>query len=373
MYDRLRGQFPSLKDCQHIAAFIKLESYPEFKEARWINSRVDEFKVFSGPFFKAIEEELYKNPWFIKHTPVPERPKIINGLYKAGLRYYENDFKAFESHFTAEFMAAAELQLYSHALQKYPRESDFICKVISGTNKLRTRAGIKFEIDARRMSGDMCTSLGNGFSNLMLILFIVAEKHGSVSGLVEGDDGLFATDVEITSEDYANLGFTVEINEVSHPSDAHFCGCTCSEEGHVIKNPRRVFQTFGWTHSCVHAGNSIMDQLLRSKALSLCYELPQCPILGLLGRVALQITEGLTARREDQTWQPYPEDYAGPTGVFNPSAESRLKMERLYNISIPTQILAEKAITDHDMVLLSQLIPPNRDNLDYCARYIEVG
>lgn len=371
--ERLRGQFPTLKECERIASFIKLESYPEYKEARWINSRADAFKVFSGRFFKAIEEQIYKWPWFIKHVPVPDRPALIAALFKAGLHFYENDYKAYESHFLRMIMQRVECALYRRALAKYPEEAEFIIKVLTGRNKLRTREGITLDIFARRMSGDMCTSLGNGFTNLMLILYIVTQKGGSVNGFVEGDDGLFATDVILEAGDFAKLGFTVEIKEVAHPTDAHFCGMTCTSQGEVLKDPRRVFQTFGWTHSCIHAGNAVMDQLLRAKSLSLAYELPQCPIVGVLARVALQVTEGVDRRDEEGTYRVTPLDFVGPKGLFCPTLEARQKMADLFQISIPTQLLAEDAIRRHDMVSLAQLIPANADQQHYAARYLEVG
>lgn len=373
MHEALAGAFPTLKACRRVASFGKLESYYEFKELRWINSRIDAFKVFSGRFFKAIEDVLYLNPWFIKHVPVPERPSLIKALYEDGLFFYENDFKAFESHFRKEFMEACECRLYTHCLQKYPLEAAFINKVITGKNNLRTRAGINVSVEARRMSGDMCTSLGNGFSNLMIVLYLVDKMHGQVKGFVEGDDGLFASTVPLTTEDYASLGFTVEIHQISHPCKGHFCGNTCTEDGTVIKDPRRVFQNFGWTHSYLGAGNHIMDQLLRFKALSLVYELPQCPIVGVLARTALNLTEGLEARSDGDVWHSHPSDFIGPTGPFNPTEASRALVEELFHITRETQLLAEAAIMRHDMVAVSQLIPPNDDNFIYSTRYIETG
>ncbi len=370
-WDEYRGLFPGDKNCEHIDSFGKLEFYPELKELRWINSRADCFKAWSGRLFKAIEDEIYQNPWFIKHIPVPDRPRVIAALRAAGLHYYENDYKAFESHFVVEVMNVLELKLYRWCLADDPEDAEKLCAVIGGHNSLHTRAGVKWRIRARRMSGDMCTSLGNGFSNLMLILFIVSQKGGSVNGFVEGDDGLFATDVTLSAKDFEELGFTVEIHEVSDPTDAHFCGCCCTAAGEIIKDPRRVFTGFGWTHSAIHAGNKVMDELLRSKALSLCYEAPNAPIVGVLARVALSLTEGMDARKEDGTWKSAPADFDGPTGAFEPSVEARQKLERLFGISVSVQLLAEEAIRAHDFPRLSNLIPPLDDVAWYEARYVE--
>lgn len=354
--------------------FIKAESYSVPKEARGINSRCDAFKVYSGRWFKAIEDQLYKNEWFIKHIPVPERPALIAGLYKAGLRYYENDYKAFESHFTAELLRDCECQLYNKAFSSCPEVADFICKVISGTNRIHMRGGLVFELSARRMSGDMCTSLGNGFTNLMVILFLVHEKHGIVNGFVEGDDGLFATDVELTSGDFSSLGFTVDIHELRHPCLGHFCGNTCSTKGEVMKDPRDVFRTFFWTASCIHAGDAVLSRLLRAKALSLAYELPQCPILGALARAACAKTDGITPRWDGHNaYKPVPVDYEGPTGAFSPSPEARDIFCELYGISVEAQKQTEQAFLTWDLHQVTEIIPPLSTDLWYTTQYLEYG
>lgn len=371
-YERNRGGRPSKHRASHVDSFIKLESYPEFKEARWINSRSDDFKAYSGPFFKAIEEELYRNKWFIKHVPVPDRPALVNALAKSGLYYYENDYKAFESHFVQEIMESLELELYRYCLSQYPEDAEYICQVISGKNRLHTQAGIFYKVNARRMSGDMCTSLGNGFSNLMNVLFIVAQKGGYVEGFVEGDDGLFASTVPITEKDYFELGWTVEIKQISHPRKGHFCGMSCSEAGEVLKDPRRVFQTFGWTSSNIHAGSKIMDELLRAKAISLCYELPQCPIVGVLGRVAMGLTEGLSARFEPDSWKKIPADFQGPTGEFNPSKDARETFAELFQIPITVQLVVEDLIRAGQFSKIQDYLIPPSDVATCAARYVEV-
>jgi len=366
--------FPGYRACQKIKSFGKLEFYPDWKELRGINSRTDRFKAFSGRFFKAIEDEIYKNPWFIKHVPVCERPHVIAQLKGDGLRYFENDFKAFESHFTPELMNQCECQLYRYALQKYPMEADQICRTITGLNRLSFRTGSRFVVEGRRMSGDMCTSLGNGFTNLMVVLYIISLKTDQiplpVRGFVEGDDGLFATPFEITKEDYEQLGFTVEIHEIEDPCLGHFCGMSCFGNV-VLKDPRRVFLGFGWTSSFIHGGDTIMDGLLKSKALSLCYEAPQCPVVGVLAREALALTTGVDEVKELQVFKKRPDEF--PIPPFDPPEGARLAFERLYGVTLQDQLLAEAAIRDHDMDKLGRVISPLLPSaLTYATRYVEV-
>lgn len=368
-WEKMRGQAPTKRQCRRIDSFVKLEAYEELKEARWINSRSDAFKVYCGPAFKSIEQEVYKNPWFIKHTPVPQRPKLIAALRKAGYRYYENDYKAYESHFTKTVMEACECVMIRYMLQRYSVLSDRICEVLTGENKLHTRVGVSVLVEARRMSGEICTSLDNGFCNLMNVLYIVHKKGGVAEGFVEGDDGLFATTVELTAKDFFDLGFTVEINELNDPTDGHFCGMTVTDEGEVIKSHVKVFETFSWSQKYHQCGHKLQMRLLRAKALSLAYECPNCPILGALAQAALEHTRGYTQKFIPDGYHRMPKDELG-VPEFRPSVAAREKYERLFGIPISTQLLAEQAIREKNMVKLSLLLPAPADVQWYTERYV---
>jgi len=367
-FSRIRGDLPNLKSVGRVDSFVKLESYDQYKEARWINSRCDQFKAWSGRFFHAIEAETYRHAAFIKHVPIPERPALINGLRKTGYFYYENDFKAFESHFVPKFMQKCECMLYEYLLAQWPREAKFITRVLTGTNRLSTRAGVKINIRGRRMSGDMCTSVGNGFSNLMLFLYILDQKGADGDGFVEGDDGIFRSSVRLCAADYTNLGFTVEIKEIAEPCLGHFCGMTFLESGQIVKDPRRVLQTFGWTSSCVHAGDAVMLQLLRAKALSLCYEVPCCPIVGVLARKALEFTEGVMPRFE-QSYRAVPVTFRVPE--FAPLESTRALFARLFHVSIEAQLIVEQMIRTGDLSGIRSVVIPHEDVGHYEAHYLE--
>jgi len=374
LHDRLRGERPSLKLCRKIKSFLKLESYGEYKFARGINSRTDWFKAWSGRYFKAVEEEVYKSPWFIKHVPIPERAALINALKIYGVHISENDYKNFEGSIRRKVMLACECLVYTYLLQNYPEDVSFICQVISGKNEIRTSTGLFYWLMAHRMSGDMCTSVGNGLTNLFLVLYIAHLKGAHVKGFVEGDDGIFACDAPLTADDFEKCGFKVEIHEVRDPAHAHFCGMTFSSSGDIIKDPRRVLQSFGWTSSFVHAGNAVMDSLLKSKALSLAYELPQCPILGVLARVTLDLTADVDMTHRDEHWgRDWNAILRTPIPDFAPAQSTRELFAEMYHVSIPMQLVAERAIRVHDLSYLSEILPAPRDVAHYYARYVEVG
>lgn len=368
----LFGGRPTKKTCSRISTFVKSEFYTEWKHARMINSRCDEFKVWSGPMFKAIEDAVYALPQYIKHVPVPDRPAAVASLKKAGRRYYVTDFVAYESHFTRALMDVCECELYRWCLSD-TTEGEYLCQALMGRNRMRTRTGVKAQVKARRMSGDMCTSLGNGFTNDMTSKFIAHEKGGSVVGFVEGDDGIFASDVEITAKDYEDLGFTIKIQEVDDPCLASFCGMVFAESGQIVRDPRKFVMGFGWTQSFIGAGSKIMDELLRAKALSACYETPNCPIICAFARKALSVTRHAHPRFVHDG---YHDLMVLPDVVNLPptqiSADTRLLFESLYGISIATQIEIEDAVYAGDMELIAKLMPPTPDQSNYASLYVVV-
>lgn len=369
-FEELRGQRPSRRRSRRVSSFVKTESYPELKYPRMINSRSDLFKAYSGRFFKAIEQAVYELPWFIKHVPVPDRPALISQLSKAGLRYYESDYSAFESHFTQEIMSHLELKLYRWCLRNYPEDADFIASVIGGENHMVTRMGVSADVLARRMSGDMCTSLGNGFSNLMLSMFVVEELHGGTyRGFVEGDDGVMALSVPVFTEDYKRLGFTIKLLEHPSPLQCNFCGVCCSADLQVIKDPRRVFTNFGWTSSMIQAGPSIMSQLLRAKALSLVYEVPQCPIAGVLAREALRRTVGVAARFVSDGYHECPRDEM-PIAPFEPSDATRELFAETFGVSVSDQLTIEALIRQDRMGDISCVLSPKAEMARYARDYV---
>jgi hypothetical protein len=387
----LRGGLPTKSQRQAVSSFIKSEFYDLFKHARMINSRSDYFKVFSGPLFKAIEDELYKSPYFIKHVPVPERPALIEALIRAGRRYIDSDFKAFESHFTPAVMEAAELKLYRWCLRDSlsAEALDALCNTIKGTNRMRLRNGIKADVEGRRMSGDMCTSLGNGFTNIMLALYIAERKHYEITGFVEGDDGIFAISGQPDAwvpgpsdsgepvpgpscglvREYERLGFTIEINSYKDPRLASFCGMVFGPDGAIVRDPRHFMRGFAWTQSFINAGPRIMDELLRAKALSACYETPNCPVVGAFARKALELTEGVVPRWVDDGYHKRPPD-EWRVPEFGPTEATRQLFADRYGLSIEDQIAAETAIMRGDMVLLAELLPPTADDIWYSSRYL---
>ena len=370
-HDELNGEPPTKRQCSHIDTFGKTEFYPEYKHARMINSRSDYFKVWSGPWFKAMERVVYKLPWFIKHIPVASRPSVIMSRYRPGLKIYSTDFSSFESSFSRPIMLAVECQLYRHLMGNHCRDARVLTQTLVGCNRMRTRTGIHAEVNARRMSGDMCTSLGNGFTNYMLYSFIVSKKLGKYTepdGFVEGDDGLFYSPVTLCGSDYTPFGFIMKvIHQVQHPGEASFCGCLFSDAQEIIKDPTRAITSLSWTHSFLTGSDKLMSQLLRAKAMSMACELPQCPIVGMLARHVLILTTGVNPRFVYDGYHLPPVDFDIP--CYSPAPATRVFFSQLFGISIDDQVVIENAIALGDLTVLNRL-KAYPDQINYASRFL---
>jgi len=275
-----------LKKFSLVKAFCKDEFYPDFKNARMINSRSDEFKTVVGPFFKAIEKELFQRPEFIKKVPVNERPMyIMNRLFGPGAKYFSSDFTSFESSFSAEAMDACEMQLYEYMTQNTQNNGLFtslIRAAMCGINKMKVGNSFQIHVTASRMSGEMCTSLGNSFSNLMINLFVLSECNCTdVACVVEGDDGLFRFNGTPNEKLYAELGFEIKLAIEKEINMASFCGLVFDEHAlHNIGDPSRFISRMCWgSQKYVGCSQKMRDMLLKAKALSIAYQFAGCPIL----------------------------------------------------------------------------------------------
>lgn len=388
VHDSLKGGVPTRREAKRVKTFVKTESYPALKHCRTINSRVDKVKVFMGPRAKAVEQVVYECKEFIKHTPVPERPAKIASLRQAGRHYYLSDYTAFESHFISEFMDACECELYRWVLSDDVHVS-LMCDIMTGMNNLKTRSGIRCSLRGRRMSGEMTTSVGNGFSNLMLAMFVAYKKGGKIEGFVEGDDGIFVTDVELAEADFARVGFTCKLLEVNDPCECipvftpkdldlrfgvnagAFCGICSSPSGEIIRDPRKFCCEFGWTSSFINAGQPIMDQLARAKALSACYETPQCPINGVLARLVLKETRGVRPRFVQDGYHTCPSDEMRIPD-FAPTPECRALFARHFGVSVSEQLAIEQRLWEGNLDI-GDLLHPTPDQSWYAARFVEAS
>lgn len=375
-------------------SFPKDETHVSYKHVRGINSRSDEFKCTVGPIFKLIERELYKHPSFIKHVPVVDRPNYIyDMLYRVGAKYVATDYTAFESLFTKEMMEDVEFQLYDYMTQCLP-DHDLFMKlmhdVLAGDNVCKYKTLTAY-LEATRMSGEMCTSLGNGFSNLMFMLFMCDYKGlDPPKMVVEGDDGLCSIVGEIpTTSDFADLGLNLKMEIHDSLNTASFCGVVFDlDDRNNLTDPIDALMNFGWSSKDYKRCRSgKMKYLLRCKSLSLHYQYLGCPILQSLARYGLRMTEHIPVSRlktfiqnqHSSEFNMWMRDQIAETLYRTPKDReigigSRFLVEQLYGIRVEHQIEIEKYLDS--MTELKPIDCPlinfycNADSKDYYDRYV---
>lgn len=341
-----------------VKCFVKDEGYPKYKHARGIYARVDEFKVLVGPVIKEIENELYKHPSFIKHVPVEERPRyILDKLRKPGAVYLATDYTAFESHFTPEMMNAVEFELYRYmgsCNSEANQILDVFMKTISGVNRCTFGSKLEARLRACRMSGEMNTSLGNGFSNYMFYLFsmselgVPGESHDCV---IEGDDCLAGVILprnvtpDVVQGKFTTIGLNIKMEVHYSIGDASFCGLVFDEN--VLTNvvdPVKQILNFGWIgERFQHSSAKTRTKLLRGKAISLLCSARGCPVLQPFALKILELTKGYCHKKiESWTTKHCVNKTLEPIQI---QWGSREVMERVFKISVVDQLALEKEIS----------------------------
>jgi hypothetical protein len=323
-------------------------------------------KVLVGPAFKAIEQKLFSLPWFIKKIPRSGWPQyIMERCSRPGVKCIATDYTSFEASFIPVVMEAIEMELYDFMLQNvaFDYENDLIHSLVE--KNILESAGLTAILMGRRMSGEMNTSLGNGFSNLMVNLFVLSEKGCTdVSGVIEGDDGLFVFQGPVPStEDYLRLGFEIKLEEHQHYNEASFCGVVFAEEvGDNLMNPFRVLGTACWAAADYWAAKpENLRQLQIAKALSLLAQLPGCPVVQSVAEWQLrtanydpkeknEILKWVLQRNSTNWWERFV--YLETSGaVLDPrpvAQASRELVAKKYGLSVAHQEELEKLFYEAD-------------------------
>lgn len=373
-----------------VKSFVKDESYVDFKYPRLINSRCDEFKVFSGPLFDAIGKKLGKRPEFVKYVPVIERSKYISERLGKNSRYFSSDYSSFEAHFSRQMMTHCEFILYKYMTESLPsekRKMQLIMSVLAGDNEIRFN-DITMSLEATRMSGEMNTSVGNGFSNLMINSY-VAKLHncGKITICVEGDDGIMCFERPENApmeKDFKELGLIIKLVEADNLADLSFCGQVFDpDDGIVITDPFAALVDVGYTRKWhVKANRSLRLQLLRAKALSMLYQYNGCPMLTAFACRVIELTSNVRFRKRliysfneyergtiREALALHIDPYIPP-----PNSACRSLFSRIYGVSIPDQLSFESAMKDLNLdceIDISNIISYPKNNIVMFDRYMK--
>lgn len=227
-----------------LTSFIKSEFYEEPKEARIINSRSDAFKARVGPFIHAAEQYVYDDH-FIKHcTPaqVVERMKTKSKGFEV---FYETDYSSFEGSFSSTLLYRIELYFLTRLFYNYPEIVSLIATALTSKNKLTFKKIYTAEFYGSRMSGEMWTSMCNGFMNKLLVEYVAKRSEANVDYLVEGDDGFICSNKELNWDLTRLCGFKLKCDVVFDPMKIQFCSLrVCGDK--LVPDIKRTLKHYGF-------------------------------------------------------------------------------------------------------------------------------
>lgn len=374
--------------------FQKDEFYDSYKYYRSIFARPNAFKAMAGPMFKHIEKVVFSDPHFIKKVPRTRWAREIrDAVIKEGRVYVSTDYTAFESQFRDCIMRVVEFQLYMHMAQFTPGYIAFLelLTIIAGRQHCQFK-WFDIIVLACRMSGEMCTSLGNGYSNLVFFSYVM-EKCSIVDwdGRFEGDDGLagltYPTDPEKIKL-FHELGLTIKLVTHTKLATASFCGQVFDEwELISVADPIKLLMKLGWSNvKYLNARNSKLKALARYKASSLINQYAGCPVITQACAWVLRNTEhidvrsvyrGLTEYERTQAIQ----DEANLAEALEKAdrgsgPNTRNLVQELYGISTGDQLHLEKMFNEmgelrpYDSSSFSHLLP--KDATHFFKNYARV-
>lgn len=278
-----RAELRLYQDFTSVGEFAKAEYYPAIKPTRGINASGGGVKSQVGPYFHEIEKQLFSLPWFIKKVPATERPDVVLKMRRPDYLTQSSDFSSFEGSFTRIVQEAIEYELYDYM---FPNDNDFKLwnRTLISPRFVKNKY-FRIITECCRMSGETNTSLGNGFSNLMLMLYAL-EKHGNkdIKGLIEGDDGLFNfRGPGVPTDFFEKLGFKVKLLK-AQLNTASFCGMIFDFDNKIVMaDPYYALASSGFSFSAVGASKAAVTNLTCAKGLSLMYQYAGCPLLAAWG------------------------------------------------------------------------------------------
>lgn len=284
-----------------------------------------------------------------------ERPRVLlEDVDQDGAWVVGTDFTSFEASFTKPLMMACEIELYAYMVQLLS-DKDFIKvikKVLPGVNMCHFRR-FSLRLIAKRMSGEMVTSLGNSFTNLMAFLFVAYKmKCQSVKGKVDGDDGLFSGFGPKPTPEYFNkLGLDIKIVDYPGVTLGSFCGMVMDPEDLInITDPIEVLINAGWTtREYRNAKTSKLMGLLKCKGYSYLYQYTGCPIIDSLARYILRVTKEFEFRipASANAWQKNKltmlfDKYKMKLPYKITTDKTRYLMEKNFKVTYEDQVRTEK-------------------------------
>jgi hypothetical protein len=284
------------------------------------------------------------------------------------------DYTSYEGTETRLLDRACFLQLVSYMVRQLPNAGWLLALVrcgVLGPHECVGRSISYTSVDAR-MSGDMWTSLANGFNNLMVMSFLCHEHGWEVDGVVEGDDGIFGVDGAMpTEKEFECLGLKIKLDIVDNLRRCGFLHMYWTSDYDMVTDPRKRLLTLsaysGQSRDC---GIKVARALLRGRIFSLAVEFPRCPVLHDLIVRGLDLTSGVNPRYDVDDW--WAREKFSNRGLENGlpawvaislrrgvTAEARAMVSELWGLTVPQQAHLEgiaKCLSLHEPMCVHRVV-----------------
>lgn len=369
-------------------SFIKNEFYDTMKKARTITGPSDAAKALVGPWFHLISSEFFSKEFTSKGIPPEDLARVIPERIGEG-EFWETDHDSFEGHFTPAIQDAVEVQFYKYMTAQVPGHDqfwDWLDKVLLGEHRIVMNSS-ELTVTSKRMSGDMCTSLGNTLTNLCLIKFVEQEKGAEYRVVCEGDDGALSVirGEPPVESDFITLGFKIKM--VHHDSFAvgGYCKCFPLPSGGQATNPLTTLVKFPWLgKQYLRANDALRRRLLRLKAMSILASY-RCPVITPFAQWVWHATgndsdvrgtvDAMRASDWERDWliTCLNDGDALARGLaYRPTTADRVAVEELFGIPVGAQELFERTLskrTSLGMLDMSMFVLP-ADWADFHSRHV---
>nr|QXN75445.1 MAG: RNA-dependent RNA polymerase [Grapevine-associated tombus-like virus 4] len=362
-----------------LRAFLKGEKFnPLLKvsKPRMICPRSPRYNLELARYLKPLEHALWKK-WKVGHNCPKTRVsgKGLNGRERASLikekmdsvgdcLVFEVDGKAFEAHVSREQL------LLEHSVYKaaYPGCVDLQnllqCQL---TLKGKTAAGIKFERDGCRASGDFNTGLGN---TMLMGSFVIAAMNKAGYGfkwtvLADGDNCLLFVERRYASgvvERFAELVRSVCSHEMTVEKPTTILEgvvfgqsrpCATEAGYTMVRDPYKVLSGAFCGYRHFHE-KQFAPRLIRGIALAELSLARGLPVLGAYFQTAAHLTRRFKALRNPEFFLEGHLINVVDPGPLNVTAEARTSFALAWGIGVEEQLALEQSLTD---LLSAELLP----------------
>lgn len=273
----------SKKDYRH-SPFVKREFYEEMKAARIICKAEDKFVAAVAPVIHACEQVVFHDShlskYFVKGRTINEQVDMMRRLGQMTGKFAETDHSRFEANYRDKTFKAIEMQFWKHMLRHNPKTLDIMMKSYQYDRHLYSRQAVAI-FRGTRMSGDLWTSLMNGFTNLVVMKAVAKRVGFTFEGLFEGDDGLCCYNgPDPTPEDFSYYGFEIKLEVKDEINQCSFLTKIFSPKtNNLLADPETV-ERVSWTPDPAHFlyGDKSRRRLACEKCVAMLNIYPRTPV-----------------------------------------------------------------------------------------------